>query len=95
VSTEFEAFKSELLDRHTNPLTSRLATAGDVVWLASVPVGLATRSVRIFVVVFAAGTVVITGAHLFQPGTLKTEVAAVLRHPVWAARAEYGRVLGR
>jgi hypothetical protein len=37
-------------------------------------------------------------AHLFQPGTLVPENRAILRHPVWAVRAEAHRVrqsLGR
>lgn len=27
-------------------------------------------------------------AHLFRPGTLREEITAILRHPVWAVRAE-------
>jgi hypothetical protein len=34
-------------------------------------------------------------AHLFQPGTVRDEIAQVFRHPVWAIRAESHRILGR
>ena len=92
---DFEAFRSRLMERHTNALTSAFSTVGDVLWLASIPAGLATRNLRVFVGVFLAGTAVATGAHLFQRGTVKEELTSVLRHPIWATRAEATRVFGR
>jgi hypothetical protein len=94
-TTDFQAFSSALTERHVNPLTRTLSTVGDVFWLASVPAGVATRSVRVFGTLFIVGTAVATGAHLFQPGTVKDEVASVLTHPMWAARAEFARVFRR
>jgi hypothetical protein len=40
------------------------------------------------------GFAIAAAAHLFQPGTLRDEVAAVVRHPLWSARAEAHRVFG-
>jgi hypothetical protein len=34
-------------------------------------------------------------AHLFQPGTVRDEIAAVVRHPIWAIRADVHRIFGR
>jgi hypothetical protein len=92
---DFEAFSTALMERHVNPVTRTLSTVGDVFWLVSVPAGVATRSLRVFGALFFVGTAVATGAHVFQPGTVKDEVAAVLRHPVWATRAEFARVFRR
>ena len=72
-SDEFEAFQTCLMERHVNPLTRSLSTVGDVFWLASVPAGVATRNWRVFGALFLAGTVIATGAHLFQPGTVNEE----------------------
>jgi hypothetical protein len=91
----FQDFQTKLLGRHEKRLTSALSTVGDVLWLAAVPAGLLARDVRVFVRVFALGTVVATGAHLFQPGTIKDEVTAVFTHPLWALRAEARRVARR
>jgi hypothetical protein len=43
----------------------------------------------------ALGLGVAAFAHVFQPGTLGDEVGAILRHPLWAVRAETGRIAGR
>jgi hypothetical protein len=69
-----------------------LSTVGDAIVLAPIPVGIATRSVKVAVGVFALGSAVIVSAHVFQPGTMKDEVLGVLRHPIWAVRAETARV---
>ena len=94
-SDEFEAFQTRLMERHVNPLTRSLSTVGDVFWLASVPAGVATRNWRVFGALFLAGTVIATGAHLFQPGTVNEELASVVTHPIWASRAEFARVFRR
>lgn len=65
---------------------------GDALWLASIPAGLATRKLRVGLGVYALGWVVAAVAHLFQPGTAKEEILAVVRHPVWATRAETERL---
>ena len=91
----FESYRAEFLGRHANRRTSAIATAGDVLWLAAVPVGVASKSVRRGAGVFALGTVVALVAHLFQKGTVVNEVKAIVTHPWWAARAEVGRVLHR
>src|SRR5215210_3167279 len=77
-SRDFESFRSGLMERHTNPVTSALSTVGDAFWLAAVPAALVTRRVRVFRTLFLIGTVIATGAHLFQPGTVKDEVFSVL-----------------
>lgn len=90
-ATTFEEYQSSFAGRHEHPLAGALSTAGDALWLAAAPAGVATRSGRVFVGVFMLGTVVATSAHLFG-GTVRQELAAVLRHPGWAARAEVARV---
>src|SRR3954452_10556448 len=88
----YDEFRDALFARHQTRLTSVLSTVGDAMVLAPIPVGLATRSVRAAAATFVVGTGVIVAAHLFQPGTMKDEVAGVLRYPVWALRAETARV---
>jgi hypothetical protein len=88
----YDEFRDALFARHENRLTSVLSTVGDAIVLAPIPVGLATRSVRAAGATFAVGTGVILAAHLFQPGTMKDEVAGVFRHPIWALRAETARI---
>jgi hypothetical protein len=39
------------------------------------------------------GAAIAVVAHLFQPGTVRDEIAAVFRHPIWAVRAEGQRIL--
>ena len=83
------------LARHRNAMTSGLSTLGDALWLASVPAGLTARSFWVFLGVNAAGSVSAVVAHFFQSGTVKDEVSSILRHPVWAVKAETARVAGR
>jgi hypothetical protein len=83
------------LRRHENSATSALSTIGDVVVLGSVAAAVVTRRVRIGVIGVPAGFAVGAIAHLVQPGTLQEEVVENLRHPLWAARAEFQRVFGR
>jgi hypothetical protein len=92
VQVGYEEFRDALLARHENPMTSTLSTVGDALELASLPVGIATRSARVGLTLFAAGYAVAVVAHLFQPGTLHDEIAGIVRHPVWALRAETDRV---
>jgi hypothetical protein len=93
VYATYDEFRDALFARHENRPTSVLSTVGDAIVLAPIPVGLATRSVKAAGATFVVGTGVILAAHLFQPGTMKDEVAGVFRHPVWALRAETARVL--
>jgi hypothetical protein len=44
---------------------------------------------------FGIGVAIAVVAHLFQPGTVRDEIAQVLRHPLWAIRAEVHRIFGR
>jgi hypothetical protein len=89
---EFDEFKAALLGRHTNPLTIPLSNAGDAIILAGLITGLARRSTRPILTLVPLGLAVATAAHLFEPGTVRDEYAAIIRHPVWALRAEVGRV---
>ncbi len=88
----YEEFRDALFARHENRLTDVLSTVGDVIVLAPIPVGLATRSVKAAGATFVVGAGVILAAHLFQPGTMSDEVAGVFSHPIWALRAETARV---
>src|SRR5438132_14344010 len=88
----YDEFRDALFARHESRLTSVLSTVGDGIALASMPVGLVTRDVRVAIGVFVAGATVIVAAHFFQPGTVKDEVLGVLRHPMFAVRAETERV---
>jgi hypothetical protein len=92
VPVGYEEFRDALIARHQNPVTSALSTAGDVLLLAAVPAGVATRSPRAAAGCFVAGYAVAVVAHLFQPGTVADEVVSVFRHPVWSTRAETVRV---
>jgi hypothetical protein len=94
VSSSYEQFRDELQARHTNLVTSGLSAVGDFVLLAAVPAGIAKRSVKVSAGVFVLGYVIAAFAHLFQPGTVKDELTAVGRHPIWSARAESARVGG-
>ena len=44
-----------------------------------------------YAVAFAIGTV----GHLFQPVTLRDDIVAGFRHPIWAVRAEGQRIFAR
>jgi hypothetical protein len=56
--------------------------------------GVVKRRFPIALMGFASGFAIAAAAHLFQPGTLRDEVLAVLRHPFWAVKAESQRVFG-
>ena len=95
VAPSYAEFRAELIDRHQNAWTSRLSTAGDVLYIASVAAGVLTRNFWVFLAVNAAGSVSQVVAHFFQQGTVADEVVSVLRHPIWAVQAEAARVTGR
>jgi hypothetical protein len=95
MSESFDAYRDRLLSRHENSVTNALSTVGDVVMLGSVVVAVATRRVGVGVIGVASGAAVAVVAHLFQPGTVRAELTEVLRHPVWALRAEGHRIFGR
>jgi hypothetical protein len=95
MSDSFSAFRDRLLSRHENSLTDVLSTVGDVVLLGAIAAAVVTRRMQVGVIGAAAGTAVIVGAHLFQPGTMRDEITEVLRHPVWGLRAEAERIFGR
>jgi hypothetical protein len=95
MSESFSAFREELLHRHENPATSALSTVADVVLVGGLAAGVVTRRVRVGVIGFVVSALIAAAAHLFQPGTLRDEFAAVFRHPMWTARAEGQRIFGR
>jgi hypothetical protein len=95
MSEAFNAYRDRLLSRHENSVTNVLSTVGDVVMLGGVVAALFTRRIRVGVFGVASGAAIATAAHLFQPGTVREEVAQVLRHPLWASRAEFQRIFGR
>jgi hypothetical protein len=89
----YAKFRQELFDRHQTSMTSTLSTVGDALPAVGLIVAILKRDARwvgrgLFVGLTAASI-----AHLFQPGTLRAEYAAILRHPLWAARAERERIL--
>jgi hypothetical protein len=95
MSEPFDEYRDRLLSRHENGITNVLATVGDAVFVGAIASAVATRRVRVAVVGAAAGVALAVVAHLFQPGTVRSEISEVLRHPVWALRAEGQRVFGR
>jgi hypothetical protein len=95
MSEAFDAYRDRLLSRHENRATNVLSTVGDVVMLGGIVAAVVTKSARVGVLGVTSGAAVATAAHLFQPGTVQDEVAQVLRHPLWASRAEFQRIFGR
>ena len=95
MSESFSDYRDGLLHRHENPVTSALSTAGDVVILGGLAAGVVTRRVRVGVIGVMVGAAIAVVAHLFQPGTVRDEIAAVFRHPIWAVRAEGQRIFAR
>ena len=91
----FGDYQSQLLRRHTNRTTSALSTVGDAVMLGGLAAGALTRRAPVAMVGVTIGFAIAATAHLFQPGTLRNEVGAVIRHPIWSVRAESNRVFGR
>jgi hypothetical protein len=94
MSESYAAFRDQLLSRHENGITSVLSTVGDVVVVGGIASAVLTRRVEVGLVGATIGLAVAAAAHLFQPGTLRDELTANLRHPLWALRAEGQRVLG-
>jgi hypothetical protein len=91
----FDAYRDRFLGRHENSVTNALSTVGDVVIAAGLGAAVATRRVQVGVIGVSVGTAIAAIAHLFPPGTLRDELSSILRHPLWALRAEGQRVLGR
>jgi hypothetical protein len=95
MSEAFDEYRDRLLSRHENGITNVLATVGDAVFVGAIASAVVTRRVGVGVVGATAGVALAVVAHLFQPGTVRTEISEVLRHPVWALRAEGQRIFGR
>jgi hypothetical protein len=87
-------FREQLFERHQTAATSLLSTAADVLPALGVAMAVVRRDARWAWGGLASSAVVASVAHLFQPGPLRDEYAAILRHPVWTVRAERERVLG-
>jgi hypothetical protein len=94
MSESFDAYRDRLLSRHQNRATNAISTVGDVVMLGGVVAAVITRRIGVGVVAVTSGAAVAVIAHLFQPGTVKEEITEVLRHPVWALRADAHRIFG-
>ena len=95
MSESFDAYRDRLLSRHENGVTEALSTVGDVVMLGGVVAAVVTRRIGVGVIGVTSGAAIAVVAHLFQPRTVRDEIAEVLRHPVWAVRADFHRVFGR
>src|SRR5215469_14950638 len=95
MSASFSAFREQYLSRHENPVNGALHTVADVVAVGGLAAGVVRRRLRVVVigdiVAFAIGTV----GHLFEPGTLREDLVAGLRHPIWVVRAEGQRIFAR
>ena len=91
----YEAFCNQLMARHQHPMTSGLSTVGDALVVLGVLVAAVSRRRGLGAVGVALGVSAAVVAHIFQPGTLKDELAAISSHPLWAAKAETRRVLAR
>jgi hypothetical protein len=95
MSEQFIAYREQLLGRHQNAATSVLSTVGDVVMVGGLAAGVATRRVVVGAAGVGIGLAIAVLAHLFQPGTVRDEITAVVRHPIWAIRADVHRIFGR
>jgi hypothetical protein len=95
MSESYPAYRDRLLSRHQNGVTDALSTVGDVVVVGGIAAAVATRRLGVGVMGAALGIVIAVVAHLFQPGTVRDEIAEVLRHPLWALRADGERIFGR
>ena len=62
--------------------------------LGGVVAAVVTRRVGAGVIGVTSGVALAAAAHLFRPGTLREEITAILRHPVWSVRAEGQRIFG-
>ena len=96
MSESFSTFREQYLRRHENPVNSALHTFADVVEVGGLVAGVATRRLRVGVLGYTLAFAIATVGHLvFQPGTLRDDFVAVLRHPIWAVRAEGQRIFAR
>ena len=95
MSESYIAFRDRLLSRHQNGVTDALSTVADVVVVGGIAAAVATRRVGVGVIGAAVGAALAVVAHLFQPGTVREEITEVLRHPVWALRADGHRIFRR
>jgi hypothetical protein len=95
MSEPYIAYREQLLDRHQNAATSVLSTVGDVVMVGGIAAGVATRRVAVGAAGLGIGVAIAVVAHLFQPGTVREEIAQVARHPIWAVRADMHRIFRR
>lgn len=91
----YARFRTELFARHETPMAAAISTAGDVLLVGGPVVGVLARRWRVGAAGLAAGAFVTAAAHLFQRGTLRPELEALARHPLWSTRAEFERVTGR
>ena len=97
MSESFSAFREQYLSRHENPVNGALHTVATVVAVGGLVAGVVTRRIRMGVIIgdtvaFAIATV---GHLLFQPGTLRDDLVADFRHPIWFVRAEGHRIFAR
>jgi hypothetical protein len=91
-SSAFDRYNERFIGRHQSTATHLLATAGDVVAIGFVVVGVTSRRRQLAYRGAVVGLAITAIAHLFQPGTLGEELRAIGRHPLWALRAEARRV---
>ena len=90
----YAQFRTELFARHETTMAAAISTVGDLLLVGGPVVGVLARRWRVGAVGLAAGAFVTAAAHLFQRGTLRPELEAIVRHPLWATRAELERVAG-
>ena len=95
MSESFSAFREQYLSRHENPVNSALHTVADVVIVGGLAAGVVTRRLRFVVFGDTVAFAIATVGHLFQPGTLRDELAGLFRHPIWYVRAEGQRIFAR
>jgi hypothetical protein len=96
MSESFSAFREQYLRRHENPVNSALHTVADVVAVGGLAAGVITRRIRVVVIGDTVAFAIATVGHLFfQPGTLRDDLAADFRHPIWYVRAEGQRIFAR
>jgi hypothetical protein len=87
----YAQFQLRLLARHRSFVTDWLATAADLIMLGGLGLGISGRR-NTGAATLTGGFVLAAIAHLFQPGTLRDELAAIAKHPLWSVRAETHRV---
>ena len=95
MSESFSVFCERYLSRHENPVNSALHTVGGVVAAGGLAAGVIARRIRVVVIGDIVGFALGTVGHLFQPGTLRDDLVAGFRHPIWYLRAEGQRICAR